>query len=61
MRHVPHILAQRFPVLGVGELAGPVPVVNVTVYLGVVPLRGGLELLVINHPGESLFSVQSLE
>ena len=34
---------------------------SVTVYLGVVPLCGGLELLVVNHPGESLFSVRSLE
>ena len=55
MRHVLHVLAQRFPVLGVGALAGPVFVVNVTVYLVVVPLCVGLELLFLNHPGESLF------
>ena len=52
---------RRFPVLGVGELAGPVPVVNVTVHLVDVPLRGGLELLVFSHPDVSLFSVRSLE
>ena len=52
-----HVQVQRFPVLGVSEPAGPVPVVNVTVHLVDVPLWGGLELLVFNHPGEHLFSV----
>ena len=56
-----HVQVQRFPVLGVGELAGPFPVVNVTVHLVDVPLRGGLELLVCSHPDMSLFSIRSLE
>ena len=50
---------QRFPVLGIGELAGPVPVVNVRVHLVDVPLHAGLELLVCSHPDESLFRPKS--
>ena len=44
-RRVLHVLAQRFPVLSVGVLAGPFPVVSVTSYLVIVPLCDGLKLL----------------
>ena len=39
------VLASRFPVLGLAELADPFLVVSVTSYLIVVPLCVGLELL----------------
>ena len=55
------VLASRFPVLGLAELADPFLVVSVTSYLVVVPLYVGLELLCARHPGVSLFSVRSLE
>ena len=40
-----HVQVLRFPDLGIGEPSGPVPGVNVTVHLDVVPLpRDGLGL-----------------
>ena len=60
-RRLLHVLAPRFPVLGLGELADPFLVVSVTSYLVIVPLYVGLELFSTRHPGESLFSVHSLE
>ena len=59
-----HVQVQRFPVLGVGEPPGPVPVVNVTLLPHLLDLL--LQLLVkagllIAHPGLGHLSVCCLE